>query len=101
MFITYFSKRRYYSLIISFVEALIYMLSSITKKGEIESTSAPWVILVINVNISLVGLILLSSMFQISSTMEWHGLEDVEPLQVAEDKGLAQAQKLRTLHFLF
>ena len=53
------------------------MLSSITKKGEIESTSAPWVILVINVNISLVGLILLASMFQISSTMEWHGLKDV------------------------
>ena len=24
--------------------------------------------------------------------MEWHGLEDVEPLQDAEDKGLAQAQ---------
>ena len=58
-------------------------------------------ILVINVNISLVGLMLLPSMSQISSTMEWHGLEDVEPLQVAEDKGLAQAQKLRTLHFLF
>ena len=37
------------------------MLSSITKKGEIESTSAPEVILVINVNISLVGLTLLSS----------------------------------------
>ena len=71
------------------------MLSSITKKGEIESTSAPWVILVINVNISLVGLILLPSMFQISSTMEWHGLEDVEPLQDAEDKGLAQAQSTR------
>ena len=68
------------------------MLSSITKKGEIESTSAPWVILVINDNISLVGLMLLPSMFQISSTMEWHGREDVEPLQVAEDKGLAQAQ---------
>ena len=31
-------------------------------------------------------------MFQISSTMEWHGLEDVEPLQDVEDKGLAQAQ---------
>ena len=46
------------------------MLSSITKKGEIESTSAPWVILVINVNISLVGLILLPSMFQMSSTNE-------------------------------
>ena len=77
------------------------MLSSITKKGEIESTSAPWVILVINVNISLVGLILLSSIFQISSTVEWHGQEDMEPLQVAKDKGLAQAQKLKTLHFTF
>ena len=41
------------------------MLSSITKKGEIESTSAPWVILVINVNISLAGLIFSSSTFQI------------------------------------
>ena len=77
------------------------MLSSITKKGEIESTSAPWVTLVINVNISLVGLTLLPSMFQISSTMEWHGLEDVEPLQDAKDKGLAKAQKLKTLHFHF
>ena len=44
------------------------MLSSITKKGEIESTSAPWVILVINVNISLVGLMFSSSIFQTSST---------------------------------
>jgi len=77
------------------------MLSSITKKGEIESTSAPWVILVINVNISLVGLILLSSIFQMSSTVEWHGQEDVEPLQDAKDKGLAQALKLKTLHFHF
>ena len=68
------------------------MLSSITKKGEIESTSAPWVILVINVNISLVVLMLLPSMFQISSTMEWHGQEDVEPLEDDKDKGLAQAQ---------
>ena len=40
------------------------MLSSITKKGEIESTSASWVILVINVNISLVGLMFSSSIFQ-------------------------------------
>ena len=62
------------------------MLSSITKKGEIESTSAPWVILVINVNISLVGLIFSSSIFQISPTVEWHGLEDVGPLQDDEDK---------------
>ena len=56
---------------------LLCMLPSITKKGEIESSSAPWVILIINDNISLVGLTLLSSMFQISSTMEWHGLKDV------------------------
>ena len=69
------------------------MLSSITKKGEIESTTAPWVILVINVNISLVGLILLSSIFQMNSTMEWSGQEDVEPLQDAKDKRLAKAQE--------
>ena len=74
------------------------MLSSITKRGEIESTSAPWVILVINVNISLVGLIILSSVLQISPTVEWHGQEDVEPLQDAKDK---YWQKLKTPHFLF
>ena len=33
--------------------------------------------------------------------MEWRGQEDVEPRQDAKDKGLAQAQKLKTLHFLF
>ena len=43
-------------------------------------------ILVINVNISLVGLMLLSSMFQVSSTMEWHGLEDVEPFKMLKTK---------------
>ena len=56
-------------------------------------------VLVINVNISLVGLTLLSSMFQISSTMEWHGLKDVEPLQDAKDKGLAQASRSRLYIF--
>ena len=61
------------------------MLSSITKKGEIESTSATWVILVINVNIPLVGLTLLPSIFQTSSTMAWKGQEDVEPIQNAKD----------------
>ena len=55
--------------------------------------------LVINDNISLVGLMFSSSMFQISSIMEWHGLEDVEPLQDDEDKGLAQAQSSR--HYIF
>ena len=74
------------------------MLSSITKKGEIESTSAPWVILVINVNISLIGLTLLPSTFQTSSTMEWQGQEDVELLQNAKDK---YWKKLKTLHFYF
>ena len=48
-------------------------------------------ILVINVNISLVGLIVLSRMFQISLTMAWQGQEYVEPLQNAKDKRLAQA----------
>ena len=77
------------------------MLSSITKKGEIESTSAPWVILVINVNISLVGLMFSPSIFQISSKMEWRGQEDVEPLQDDKDKGLAQPQSsgLYIFHF--
>ena len=56
------------------------MLPSITKKGEIESTSAPWVILVVNVNISLVGLILLSSIFQMSSTLEWQDMRMWNPL---------------------
>ena len=52
-------------------------------------------VLIIDDNISLVGLTFLSSMFHISSTMEWHGLEDVEPLQDAKDKGLAQSQSTR------
>ena len=77
------------------------MLSSITKKGEIERTSAPWVILVINVNISLVGLILLSSIFQISPIVDWHGSEDVEPLQDAKDKGVAQSQSSGLYIFYF
>ena len=48
------------------------MLSSITKKGEIESTSAPWVMLVINVNISLVGLIFYQSILvEFNSGVAW------------------------------
>ena len=50
------------------------MLPSITKKGETGSTSAPWVILVINVNISLVGLILLPSLFHI--VQQWRGKDE-------------------------
>ena len=66
------------------------MLTLITKitQGALVLSISPF--LVIDDNISLVGLTFLSSMFQISSTMEWHGLKDVEPLQDAKDKGLAQ-----------
>ena len=75
-----------------------YICLSLPKATE--STSAPWVILVINVNISLVGLMLSSSMLQISSTMELHGLEDVVPLRDDKDKGLAQAQSSRLYIFI-
>ena len=86
---------------ISLSKALMYVVINY-QKGEIESTSAPWVILVIYVNISLVRLMLLPSMFQISSKMEWHGQEDVEPLQDAKDRRLAKAQKLKSLRlFIF
>ena len=36
-----------------------------------------------------------------SSTVEWRGQEDVEPLQDAKDRRLAKAQKLKALHFQF
>ena len=51
---------------ISLSKALMYVVINY-QKGEIEGTGAPWVVLVINFNISLVGLTLLPSMFQISS----------------------------------
>ena len=82
---------------ISLSKGLMYVVINY-QKGGIGSTSAPWVILVINVNISLIGLIFLPSIFQISSTLEWHGQEDVEPLQDAKDK---HWQNLKTLHFHF
>ena len=43
----------------------------------------------------------LPSMFQTSSTMEWHGLQDVEPLQYVKDKELAQAQSSGHYTFYF
>ena len=95
MLITYFSKRRLYSLIISYVEALIYMLSSITKKGEIESTFAPLVVLVINVNI-LCGWtnVFPQEYFRKGSTVAKQ-MEKWNP-QNAKDMDW---QKLKTLHF--
>ena len=85
---------------ISLSKALMYVVINY-QKGEIESTSAPWVILVINVNIPLVGQMFSSSMFQISLTMEWHGLEDVEPLQDAKVKRIGSNSKHKTQHFTF
>ena len=65
---------------------------------DCESTSAPWVILVINDNISLVGLISLRRVFQMSSTMAWQGQENMEPLQNAKDNDW---QNLKTLYLYF
>ena len=53
--------------IISYIEALIYMLSSITKKGEIESATNPRVVLVINNNIYIIELMPTQRIFQESS----------------------------------
>ena len=44
---------------------------------------------------------LLSSVFQISPTVEWHGQEDVEPLKDAKDRRLAKAQKAQDSTFPF
>ncbi len=68
---------------------------------NISLVGLPWVILVININIFLVGLMFSSSMLQISSRTEWHGLEDVELLHDDKDKGLAQAQSSGPYIFYF
>ena len=62
----------YFLFIISLSKALMYVVTNY-QKGEIESTSAPWVILVINVNIYLVGLISSSSIFQ--KVQQWCGMD--------------------------
>ena len=72
-------------------------VSSITKKGEIESTFAPLVVLVINVNIHVVGLTLLPIIFQKSSTVAWQGHDGCGPPQNAKDMDW---QSVKTLHFL-
>ena len=50
------------------LEALMYIVINY-QKGEIESTFAPFAVLLINVNIHVVGLTPLSSIFQISTTV--------------------------------
>lgn len=52
------------------------------QKGVIESTFALLVVSVINVNISFVGLIVLSSIILIGSTVAWKGHEDVDPFKM-------------------
>ena len=77
------------------------MLSSITKKGEIESTSASWVILVINVNISLVGLILLPSLFQIKFNNGVTWSKGCGTPSRHEGQRIGSSSKHKTLHFTF
>ena len=72
------------------------MLSSITKKGEIESTFAPLVVLVIHVNLHIVGLIFSSSMFRKSSTLAWQGHKIVGPFKMLRTW---IGTSFKTLHF--
>ena len=95
----YVFSKLYLFFSISLSKALMYVVINY-QKGEIESTSAPWVVLVINVNISLVGLTLLPSMFQ-EKLNEWHGMdEESGPLKILRTKRLAQAQSSR-LYILY
>ena len=75
------------------------MLSSITKKGEIDSKSAPWVVLVINVNISLIGLTFLSSTFH--KVQQRHGMDKRmwNPFKVLKTKDWLKLKSSR-LYFL-
>ena len=65
--------------------------------GDYESTFAPLVVLVIHVNIHIVGLTSLSSIFQISSIVAWQGHEDVYPFKMLRTWNW---QSFKTLHFL-
>jgi hypothetical protein len=56
--------------------------SGITASCIVESTPAPLVVLVININIYIVGLIFLPSIFHTSSTAAWQGHEDVDPFKM-------------------
>ena len=82
---------------LSFVEALIYMLSSITKKGEIESATNPRVVLVINNNIYIIELIFTWESFQKSSMIwVWKCLKKWTPQNAKTSIG-----KSSRLHFWF
>ena len=74
------------------------MLSSITEKGEIESTFAPLVVLVIYANIHVVGLMLYLVNFR--QVQQWRGMDKRtwNPFKNAKDKDW---QRIKTLHFWF
>ena len=57
-----------------FVEALIYMFSSITKKGEIESATNTRVVLVIHNNIYVLELIYIQVKY-FRKFNDWHGMD--------------------------
>src|SRR5215216_2019691 len=68
--------------------------------GGGESTSAPWVILVIYVNIFLVGLILLPSVFQMSSTLEWRDKKMWNPFKMLRTKDWQNLKSSRLCIFI-
>src|SRR6266536_4373347 len=75
-------------------EALLQEMS------QSNSTSAPWVILVINVNISLVRLILLPSIFQISSTLEWQDKRMWNPFKMLRTEDWQKLKSSRLCIFI-
>ena len=70
-----------------------WKLACVMPDGRCESTFSPLLVLVINDNTHIVGLILLSSMFQTSSTVAWQGHEDVDPFKIQRIK-IGKASKL-------
>ena len=58
------------------------MLSSITKKGEIESATNPLVVLVINNNIYIIDLILIANRFQKRSMIGMARTNGCGPLKI-------------------
>ena len=76
------------------------MLSSITKKGEIESTFAPLVVLVINNNIYVIELMFPPSIFQ-EKFNDRIGKRIVEIVEIPKNarKWIGKASSKRTLHF--
>jgi hypothetical protein len=73
-------------------------LSSITKKGEIESATNPRVVLVINNNIYLIELIYIQ-VKDFRKFNDWHGKD--KRMWTPQNAKDMHWQKLKTLHFWF